>query len=192
MTRHFSTPTAFLVSACLITGAVQAEQPAANVASPPPLMDLGELKLKVASTEAVEKITSFIPGFGRLTISPEDGKQLVVVTLTGVAPSPCTCSVSSREFSAFYEDPEWKAKGKKGVRHRVLTASAIRLVDDFGAWFIIPAGVRGAACDTWYFRETRPTPIKVQAAFSVPDKVETFSVRYPTLAKGLAKLKEVN
>jgi len=147
----------------------------------PFLMDLAQLKLEVTNTEVVDQISS--SNFGRdATTTADEGYKLVVVTLKGIVPHPCRIAIETRDFSAVYEKETSNSKGEKEVSLGFDVSDAIATTDD--SWIL--TGDISYFISILYIREPGPTIIKV--AFIFPEKITSFFVRYPTLAKGKATI----
>ena len=140
----------------------------------PELMDLAQLKLEVTNTEVVGQISSF-----NTTLSANEGYKLVAVTLKGIVTHPCKITIETGEFSAIYEEETTNNKGEKETSFRIKVSAAIAKGD---SWSIPPVG--GRVTTTYYIRE--PGPIILKVAFTLPEKITNFFVRYPALAKGKA------
>jgi len=143
----------------------------------PLLMDFAQLKLEVNNTEVVDQIY----GMDMTTLSAKEGYKLVVVTLKGIVPHPCRIILETSEFSAIYEEEITNFKGEKEVdiKDRVSDAFATG-----GSWRIPPVGAR--VFTTCWIKE--PGPIILKVAFTLPEKITNFFVRYPALAKGKATI----
>jgi len=143
----------------------------------PELMDLAQLKLEVTNMEVVGQIST--TGYQVTTLSAKEGFKLFVVTLKGIVTHPCKITIEAGEFSAIYEEETTNNKGEKETIFRIKVSAAIAKGD---SWSIPPVG--GRITTTYYIRE--PGPIILKVAFTLPEKITNFFVRYPALAKGKA------
>jgi hypothetical protein len=144
-----------------------------EMAQDKPLADLAVLRLEITDSELAKEIVAYDPtsrSNSRLRVP--DGFKLVVVTLGGTAPSwcPCVVSMQNSEFTAVFE-------------HRIQTAGALLWPGIGSSWQMGPEG-RGIV--TYHVFGVQPGPVTLKVAFAIPDVVDTFLVRYPTLAKGKA------
>jgi hypothetical protein len=142
----------------------------------PFLMDLAQLKLEVTNTEVVDQISN-----SNTTLSVKKGYKLVVVTLKGIVTDPCKIPIKTSEFSAIYEEETTNNKGEKETNIHIEVSAAIAKGD---SWSISQVGVR--VTSSYYIYE--PGPIILKVAFNLPEKITSFFVRYPTLAKGKATI----
>ena len=142
----------------------------------PFLMDLAQLKLEVANTEVVDQISSFDG-----TLSAKEGDKLFVVTLKGTVTDPCQIIIGAEEFSAIYEKETTDNKGEKGTTLLIKGSAAIARYD---SWSISQVG----RSLTLFYYIKEPGPIILKVAFILPEKITSFFVRYPALAKGKATI----
>ena len=145
----------------------------------PLLMDLAQINLEVINTEIEVQIST--TGYQSVTLSSKAGYKLVIVTLTGIITSPCRIASGTSEFTAIYEKVTTNDEGEKKFRVSIKVSDAIAKDD---SWAIPPEGAR--ITTTYFIRETGNIIIKV--AFVLPEDVDNFFVRYPTLAKGKASI----
>ena len=136
----------------------------------PFLMDLAQLELEVTNTEVVDQILSSY-GLNTVTLSAGEGIQLVVVTLKGIVPHPCRIIIKNSEFSVIYE---------KETSLHIKVSLAITNND---SWSVSPEGF---SVSDIFIKE--PGPIILKVAFTLPEKITNFFVRYPALAKGKATI----
>jgi hypothetical protein len=139
-------------------------------------MDLAKLKLEVTNTEVVGQISDF-----DTTLSAKEGFKLVVVTLKGIVTHPCQISIGTAEFSAIYKEEATNWEGEK-VTILFVEVSAAIAEDD--SWSISRVG----AIITPFYYIDEPGPIILKVAFILPEKITSFFVRYPALAKGKATI----
>ena len=137
----------------------------------PFLMDLAQLELEVTNTEVVDQISSSY-GLDTITLSANEGYQLVVVTLKGIVPHPCRIIIKNSEFSVIYE---------KETSLHIEVSSAITNND---SWSVPPEGF--SVTSDIFIKE--PGPIILKVAVILPEKITNFFVRYPALAKGKATI----
>jgi len=142
----------------------------------PFLMDLAQLKLEVTNTEVVVQISDF-----DTTLSAKEGYKLVVVTLKGIVTHPCQISIGTGEFSAIYEEEATNWEGEKVTILYVGVSAAIAKDD---SWSISQVGAK----ITLFYYIDEPGPIIFKVAFILPEKITSFFVRYPALAKGKATI----
>ena len=150
----------------------------------PFLMDFAQLKLEVINTEVVDQISSSSFGRDDTTLSAKEGYKLVVVTLKGIVTHPCKIAIETREFSAIYEEETTNNKGEKETSLDVIVSDAVATGD---SWSIPPVGARAfTVCPI-----KEPGSIILKVAFTLPEKITNFFVRYPALAKGKATIPEL-
>jgi len=141
----------------------------------PELMDLAQLKLEVTNTEVVGQISGY-----NTTLSAKEGFKLFVVTLIGIVTEPCKIAIETREFSAIYEKEITNNKGEKETSLDVIVSDAVATGD---SWSIPPVGAR-----TFTVCPIKAGPTIIKVAFILPEKITSFFVRYPALAKGKATI----
>ena len=151
---------------------------------PPLLLGLAQLRLQVAETEIVDELsTSGLAGEEKVT--PTTGSVLVVVTLAGQIDEAWRLTITPDEFAAMYEVAEELPDGQERIIANVVRSCATAFaIDGRERWKIKPE--KGQIVSTHQLRE--PGPVTVKAAFLLPDKVESFFVRIPTVAAGEAEL----
>jgi len=133
----------------------------------PELMDLAQLKLEVTNTEVVGQISRY-----NTTLSAKEGFKLFVVTLIGIVTEPCQIIIGAEEFSAIYKkETNFSSKVSDAFAH-----------DD--SWSVPPEGFSV----TSKFPIKEPGTIIIKVAFILPEKITSFFVRYPALAKGKATI----
>jgi len=133
----------------------------------PFLMDLTQLKLEVMNMEVVDKISGY-----NTTISAKEGFKLFVVTLIGIVTEPCQIIIGAEEFSAIY-----------GEETSFSTKVSVAFASD-DSWSVPPEGFSV----TSIIPIKEPGPIIIKVAFILPEKITSFFVRYPALAKGKATI----
>jgi len=164
---------------CSWSAGVKPTRPIAlDVEAPPPaeIRDIGDLKLEVAKADIENAISESGVDVSTRTLSPKEGYNLVVVTLTGQVAAPCRCTFEAREFAAVYTE-------KDGSE----TSTEIRVSEAIGdeeRWDIPSEGA--SVCSGWYFY--KPGKATFRVAFTLPKDVTQFTVRCPTTAKNLADL----
>ncbi|MGA2440105.1 MAG: hypothetical protein ABSH08_04050 [Tepidisphaeraceae bacterium] len=151
---------------------------ALDVEAPPPaeIQDVGDLKLEVLKADIETNISESGLDVSTRTLSPKDGYNLVVVTLTGQVSAPCCCTFEAREFAAVYTE-------KDGSETNTLIRIS-EAIGDQDRWNIPAEG--GSICSGWYFY--KPGKATFRVAFTLPKDVSKFTVRCPTTAKNLADL----
>jgi hypothetical protein len=162
---------------CLNTISQELPELLAQLQELPELMDLAQLKLEVTNMEVVGQIST--TGYQVTTLSAQEGYKLVVVTLKGIVTDPCKIPIETGEFSAIYGEETTNKKGEKETSFHITLSGAIAKGD---SWSIPPVDSR--VTTTYYIRE--PGPIILKVAFTLPEKITNFFVRYPALAKGKA------
>lgn len=151
----------------------------------PPLMDLAQLKMKVTVTEVIEELPADSSAYdqddkaGHGPFVAGDGKKIVVVTLKGNAPRPCSITFRTGEFAAVYEQD-----GKPGseIKRNTIIGPAVALASG-DSWSVSPG-------TTTMLNLYKAGPLVLRLAFVVPDAVSDFQVRYPTLTGGKAVIPE--
>lgn len=150
-----------------------------------PLMDLAQLKMKITATEVVEELptgSSFDDPDDQAGQAPSvagDGKKIVVVTLKGNAPRPCSITFRTGEFAAVYEQD-----GKPGseIKRNTIIGPAVALASG-DSWSVSPG-------TTTMLNLYKAGPLVLRFVFVVPNAVSDFQVRYPTLTGGKAVIPE--
>ena len=141
------------------------------------LMDLAQLNLAVTDTETIEQI-SYSPSRYVETISlkADEGQKLVIVNLKGEVPEACFITIGAREFAALYCEKE---NGTCNIQSSAAISTS-------GDWLIPPEG----GYLTSGFSISKPGPVYLKVAFILPEEITSFFVRYPTIAKGEARISE--
>ena len=147
--------------------------------SPPLLADLAKLNLHVVKAEMVEELRTVDMG-GETVIAPTGDNVLVVVTLEGLVEQPWRLTLATDSFTAIYEFLDLPDDDMLSVGLR--RSSGITGWKD--RWLLKPD--QGNIQSTAFLRD--PGPITIKAAFIIPDDVDTFSVRVPTVAEGEAEV----
>lgn len=139
---------------------------------------LSNLELDVVASEVSASITEkdFLGNTTKLTAN--DGFNLVVVTLKGT--SPCTCVFVTRtsDFSAVWE---LKSDDPKNPDYGIQFASAF---NPGGGWSILQQGV----ITTNFLHLEEAKGLSWQVAFTLPEKVTNFYVRFPVATKSEASI----
>ena len=135
----------------------------------PVFFDLKELNLKVKETAVQKKVRDALGN----TIESREGFNLAVVTLAGRSEKDGQTTLGVAAFEAVYEE-EGQAK--------VYPSSGVSCTEGF--W-----GVAGQGNIEVYLYCEKGESVEIKAAFSVPEGVKSFRVRYPTVAGGTADLK---
>ncbi len=154
--------------------------PGALFAEPPPeLTELAQLKVKVTAVEVIDTLYDGPSDQAeRHIIKAAEGTRIVVVTLKGSAPRPCTATFESTDFSCSYEKPVSGHGGKKERGSAIGPAVAA----SFGEpWTFFP----GARTASFYLYE-KGDPVVLKIAFVVPLDVNNLVVRHPGFSAGKA------
>jgi len=137
-----------------------------------PQIDLAELKLEIANTEIVDKIS------GRdSTLTPKEGQNLFVVTLKGTCPKSGHIILNNSGFQVIYDV---KISQQAPAVNLMEPADAYAKGDE---WDIPQKG--GFSISTFYID---PGPIIIKIAVLLSKDVNSFFVCYPALAKGKATI----
>jgi hypothetical protein len=164
---------------CSSSAGVKPTRPIAlDVETPPPaeIGNIGDLKLEVLKADIETNISESGVDAPTRTLSPKEGYNLVVVTLTGHVTAPCRCTFEAREFAAVYTE---KDGSETNTEIRISEA-----IGDEDRWDIPSEGA--SVCSGWYFY--KPGKATFRVAFTLPKDVSKFTVRCPTTAKNLADL----
>ncbi len=146
----------------------------ANEKELPFLTDLSKLNLTIIASEIVDSVGDH--NSGTISVSNEEEKKLVLVTMSGHLPKPSKVTLRSNDFAAVVQTKAF-ATGPRSVATNI-----------GGFWVIEPdrPGVLGVR--TAILREAGP--IIVKAAFILHKSFREFSVSYPALVTGSASLQE--
>jgi hypothetical protein len=142
----------------------------ARADDPPLLKSWTDLGLKLTATRLEPEIKSQV-GIVKITLKPEAGHKLIVVTMTGELASPARISVNPRALIA--QTAEGNLYLFSGVRIGSLWLIASTQMT-VGRTIVTP----------------KPGVLTVEAAFIFPDdEVEEFEVLIPSLVAGMATVK---
>src|SRR3990167_4489322 len=135
--------------------------------------DLAQLNLEVVNAEVTDEIS-----FAMDTLSSTKDENVIVVTLKGSVKSPCTFCAEARAFTAVFDIKPTKG----GSIPQVRISDAVSIGN--GGWTIF---TENKVC---CYQEivVNPGSETIRVAFLLPKGVNSFSVLYPTLAKGKATL----
>jgi hypothetical protein len=168
-----------VASGCSSSAGLKPTRPIAlDVEAPPPaeIQDIGSLNLQVLKADIEDNISESGVDVPTRTLSPKEGYNLVIVTLTGQVTAPCCCTFEAREFAAVYTE-------KDGSETNTLIRIS-EAIGDEDRWNIPAEG--GSICSGWYFY--KPGKATFRVAFTLPKDVTKFTVRCPGTAKNLADL----
>lgn len=143
----------------------------------PELTDLAQLNLEIAKTEVVDEIQQV--GIGKL--AGTDDTKLIVVTLKGTAKLPCRFCIEAQEFAAVFEGETVNIQDKKEKTTMIKVSDAVGSDE---SWIFAREGWMNVR----YFRIEKSGTVNIRVAFFLPKRVNNFSIRYPTLAKGKATI----
>jgi hypothetical protein len=143
-----------------------------------PVTDLGSLSLRVAESTVVPEL----PLSGSLSgpqfqVRPEKGMKLVAVTLKGDLKAPGQYVVWPQLFAVLFEE-EQAPSGRRTVK----VAGAHHVASEP----VLGDGLRWAA--NYATTATRPGPVTIKFAVTIPEAVQNFQVLYATAISGSVKL----
>ena len=142
----------------------------------PELLDLAQLNLEVIHTEITDEIS-----YAMNKLSSTKDENVVSVTLKGSIKSSCKLRVEARSFIALFETESMKEDFGKQWKFSDAVSTG-----NTGGWaiFIKEKGMISAIHED----VISPGSVIIRVAFLLPKGVNSFSVLYPTLAKGKATL----
>jgi hypothetical protein len=143
------------------------------------LTELAQLKMKVTAVEVIDKLYDGPSDQAeRHIIKAAEGTRIVVVTLKGTAPRPCTATFKSTDFSCSYEKSVSGHDGKKERESAIGPAVAA----SYGEPWSFSPGVRTAS----FYLYGKGDPVVLKIAFVVPLDVKNLLVRHPAFSAGKA------
>ncbi len=136
--------------------------------SPTFLDDLAKLELRVTSVEGVTESRQDLKALtSKIKFPPETGHRLLIVTLTGKTEKPVALVFRREDFAAVH---------RNGGQASIFSADAIGYGPSF-VWLTGP---------TVLIHVRQAGPVSLRMAVTVLAEVDSFWVRYPTVAQGRA------
>jgi hypothetical protein len=136
--------------------------------------DLGDLNLRVADVKVVPELPlSGSPSGPQFQVRAEQGLKFVAVTLTGELRAPGRYVVWPQLFAVLFEEE----RAQMGPTVKVAGAHHVAMPGDPVEW-----------AASYATEATRPGPVTIRFAVTVPQAVESLQVLYATGIKDVVKL----